>query len=155
MDADPRSPAQHDSLASFPFRLSCSGRTVAAFSEASALMTDFARPGDSGGGSWPAIQAGQAIMTLRRGLVTDPSFLSWIEQSSAPQEPLSKSPLAHRDLVLTIFGETGCPVATHLLPNSTACGFSACAALVDSHGIAALDVLHVSCRLPHRTPSSD
>lgn len=155
MEDTTESPQGHGLFSSFPFRLSCRGRIVAAFSEASALGTDFARTGKSDGSSFPASQPGQTIMTLRRGLVTDPSFLWWMQQSGAPQEPLSNQPPAPRDLALTVVDETGQTVATHPLPESTVCGLSVCAAPVDSQGIAALAVLHLTCRHPNQSPPCD
>jgi hypothetical protein len=152
MDADTQSPALHDLFASFPFRLSCGGRMVAGFHEASTLGTHLPRTGDSAGDPFHAIPAGHTIMTLRRGLVADPSFLSWIKQSNAPQEQQGDSPPTCRDLILTVFGETGHPVSSHPLLASCACGFSVEDALVGSQGIAALAVLQVTCRF---TPPCD
>ncbi len=128
---------------------------VAGFHEASTLRADFGRTGDPAGDPFHAIPAGHTIMTLRRGLVADPSFLSWMQQSNAPQEPLSNRPPAHRDLVLTVVDETGQTVATHPLLESTVCGFSVEDALVDRQGIAALAVLQLTCRHPNQTPPCD
>ena len=144
MNGATQSPACHDSFASFPFRLSREGRTVAAFSEASTLGTELDRMGDSAGASFPATPAGRGIITLRRGLVADPSFLSWIQQSNAPQEQQTRPLPAHRDLILTVFGETGQPVTSHRLPQCCVCSPTAGIACLDGHGTAALEMLRLS-----------
>jgi hypothetical protein len=144
MNGATRPPFSHDPFASFPFRLSSEGRTVAAFAEASTLAAELDRMGDCAGASFPANQAGRRIITLRRGLVADPPFLSWIQQSNVPQEQQTKSPPAHRDLILTVFGETGQPVTSHRLPQCCVCSPTAGIACIGGHGTAALEMLRLS-----------
>lgn len=146
MNGSTQSPAAHGPLVSFPFRLSCGGRTVAGFSEASTLAAELDRKSDCAGASFPATPAGRAVITLRRGLVTDPSFLSWIRPSHAPGEQQTKSPPALRDLILTVIGETGEAVATHRLPESSVCSQMAGLACTAGTGAAAAEMLRLSYR---------
>lgn len=145
MNGPTQSPFSHDPFASFRFRLCSEGRTVAGFSGASTLAAELDGVGDGTGASFPATPAGRSLITLRRGLVADPSFLSWIQQSNAPQEQQAKSPPAHQDLILTVFGETGQPVTSLRLLECSVCSPTAGIVCTDGHGSAALEMLRLSC----------